>query len=65
MANIQETGEEFLEKELNVKDTYSEDDSMGSEKEKQQEDDVRRLPGVEESDEVEVALAQLKKELEL
>jgi hypothetical protein len=69
MANIQEIGEEFvefLEKELNVKDTYSEDDSMGSQKEKQQEDDVRRPPGVEESiDEVEAALAQLKKELGL
>lgn len=69
MANIQEIGEEFvefLEKELNVKDMYSEDDSMGSQKEKREEDDARRQPGVEESiDEVEAALAQLKKELGL
>lgn len=57
---------EFLEKELNIKDTNLEDDSTGSQRERQQEEDVQRQPSVEESiDEVEAALAKLKKELGL
>ncbi|KAJ3707916.1 hypothetical protein LUZ61_011621 [Rhynchospora tenuis] len=66
LSEIGEEFVEFLEKELNVKDTYFDGDSMGPQKEKQQEDDVPRQPSVEQSiDEVEAALAQLKKELGL
>lgn len=57
---------EFLEKELNIKETNLKDDSTGSQRERRQEEDVQRQPSVEESiDEVEAALAKLKKELGL
>ncbi|KAF3334599.1 dnaJ subfamily B member 8 isoform X2 [Carex littledalei] len=66
LAEIGEEFVEFLEKELNIKDTNLEDDSTGSQRERRREEDVQRQPSVEESiDEVEAALAKLKKELGL
>ncbi|KAJ4758252.1 Chaperone protein DnaJ [Rhynchospora pubera] len=62
LSEIGEEFVEFLEKELNVKDSHYDGDSMGSQ---QKEDDVPRQSVEQSIDEVEAALAQLKKELGL
>ncbi|KAJ3681885.1 hypothetical protein LUZ60_014458 [Juncus effusus] len=66
LAEIGEEFVEYLEKELNVKDSYSEEDNSASPKQQQQKQDMQSEAKAHNAfDEVEAALAQLKKELGL